>query len=196
MLAMLSNSAPFPSPSRIRILFRRVFRIFSRPGSSSPSGDSPPPDPFQELPHAENNELFRAFAPFYSAKLQAGSYNAHPDLAERLYELEPSGEVIRANAYGFPVMANSQGMVFAWAKGQWTVLIKLGDKYHQAARAEKGRINTEYGRNWIEFPAWWGPDKPEPTPEPPTLERKRAQWSASLRHWMQIAYDDGLKQPE
>jgi hypothetical protein len=193
---MLSNGMQRRSPSRIKILFHRVLNLFRVAGLSSSPSDVPLPNPFKELPHPENHELFRAFAPFYSAKLQFGSYNVHPDLAERLYELEPSGEVIRANAYGFPVIANSQSMVFAWAKRPWSVLMRLGEQYRDAARAEKGRINTEYGKGWIEFPAWWGPDRPEPMPEPSTLQIKRVQWTASLRHWMQIAYNDSLKRPE
>jgi hypothetical protein len=172
-------------------VLRRFLSIFrgSRPAHSS---SLPIADPFSELPHPGNRELFTAFKPFYSPQLQFGSYNAHPDLAERLYELAPAGKIIRANAYGFPVMANPQGLVFSWAKGRWTILVKLEKRHHEAAREAKGRLNTEYG-DWIEFPAWWSPSRPEPAPEPAVLEMKRSEWQDRLRHWMQVGYDDSLK---
>jgi hypothetical protein len=89
-------------------------------------------------------------------------------------------------------MANPEGLVFAWGKGGWTVMIKLGKDNHEAARMAKGRLNTEYGE-WIEFPAWWSPSRPEPTPERSILEMKKAEWRDQLRHWMQVGYDDSLK---
>lgn len=42
-------------------------------------------------------------------------------------------------------MANPQGLVFSWAKGRWTILVKLEKRHHEAAREAKGRLNTEYG---------------------------------------------------
>ena len=171
-------------------MLRRLLSIFR--GKPSPSSSLPIPDPFSELPHPGNQELFTAFKPFYSPELQLGSYNAHPEVAVRLYELAPADKIIRANAYGFPVVANPQGLVFAWAKGRWTILIKLGKDHHEAARIAEGRLNAEYGE-WIEFPAWWSPSRPEPTPEPSVLEMKKSEWSDRLRHWMQVGYNDSLK---
>jgi hypothetical protein len=150
-------------------VLRRLLSFF-RGGRPSHPSSLPIPDPFSELPHPGNQELFTAFKPFYSPELQLGSYNAHPDVAVRLYELAPTGKIIRANAYGFPVMANPQGLVFAWAKGGWTILIKLGKDS-----------------------AWWSPSRPEPTPERSVLEMRRSEWSDQLRHWMQVSYDDSLK---
>jgi hypothetical protein len=172
-------------------VLRQFLGIFRR-GRSSSSSSPLIPDPSSELPHPGNQELFTAFKPFYSPQLQFGSYNAHPDVAERLYELAPAGKIIRATVYGFPVMANPQGLVFSWTKGRWTILIKLGKDHHEAARLAKGRLNTEYGE-WIEFPAWWTPSRPEPTPELSILEIKKSKWREHLQHWMQVSYDDSLK---
>lgn len=173
-------------------MFQRFLNIFRGGRPQGTASSLPDPDPFSELPHPGNRELFTAFRPFYSPELQVGSYNAHPDVAELLYELAPAEKIIRANAYGFPVMANPHGLVFSWAKGRWTVLIKLGKGHHEAARETRGRLNTEYGENWIEFPAWWSPSRPEPA-EPSQLEIKKPEWRECLRHWMQVSYDDSLK---
>jgi hypothetical protein len=174
-------------------VFQWLLNLF-RGGRPDGTADSlPPSDPFSELPHTGNRELFTAFKPFYEPKLQFISYNAHPDTAERLFELAPREKVIRAYAYAFPVMANPHGLVFAWAKGRWTILIKLGKDHHEAARKTNGRLNTEYGENWIEFPAWWSPSRPEPMPERSQLEIKRSEWTECLRNWMQVSYDDSLK---
>lgn len=186
-----SSLEPGISQKNEIFVLRRLLSFF-RGGRPSHPSSLPIPDPFSELPHPGNQELFTAFKPFYSPELQLGSYNAHPDVAVRLYELAPMGKIIRANAYGFPVLANPQGLVFAWAKGGWTILIKLGKEHREAARSSRGRLNAEYGE-WIEFSAWWSPSRPEPTPERSVLEMRRSEWRDQLRHWMQVSYDDSLK---
>lgn len=180
----------WPFPGLITLLYQKLTRIFApRPA------DAPAPDFLAELPHPGNRELFASFKPFYSPERQFGSYNVHPDLGERLYELEPHEKVIRANAYGFPVIANPNGLVFAWAKGYYRVFMKLSGQYHQAAHIDRGRINTEYGKDWMEFPAWWSPLTPSPDLERSELEKKRSEYTERLRHWMQAAYEDSLKMP-
>ena len=111
----------WPFPGLIMLLFRTLTRIFaSRPAAA--------PDPLAELPHPGNRELFASFKPFYEPEIEVGSYNVHPDLGERLYELEPREKVIRANVYGFPVIANPHGLVFAWAKSSARIFMKLGQQ--------------------------------------------------------------------
>jgi hypothetical protein len=70
------------------------------------------PDPFKDLPHPANQELFAAMKLFYSPEQQFGCYNAHPDLEVRLDELAPPLKIIRTDVYGFPVMANAEGTRF------------------------------------------------------------------------------------
>ena len=178
----------WPFPGLITLLFRKVTRIFaSRPAVA------PVPDRLAELPHPGNRELFASFKPFYEPEIEFGSYNVHPDLGERLYELGPREKVICANAYGFPVIANPHSLVFAWAKGSDRIFIRLNQQYHEAARIDRGRINTEYGKDWMEFPAWWGPLGPSPDLERSELEKKRSEYTGRLRHWMQAAYEVSLK---
>ena len=183
----------WPFPGLIALLFQKLTGILASRQVAAPA---PVPDLLAELPHPGNRELFASFKLFYEPEIEFGSYNVHPDLGERLYELEPREKVIRANAYGFPVIANPHSLVFAWAKGYDRVFIKLSQTYHETARIDRGRINTEYGKDWMEFPAWWGPLTPSADLERSELEKKRSEHTARLRHWMQAAYEDSLKMRE
>jgi hypothetical protein len=183
----------WPFPGLITLLFQKLTGIFASRPVAAPD---PVPDLLAELPHPGNRGLFASFKPFYEPEIEFGSYNVHPDLGERLYELEPREKVIRANVYGFPVVANPHGLVFAWAKGSARIFMKLGQQYHEAARIDRGRINTEYGKDWMEFPAWWGPLTPSPDLERSELEKKRSEYAERLRHWMQAAYEYSLKMHE
>jgi hypothetical protein len=84
-------------------------------------------------------------------------------------------------------MANAAGLVFSFAHGRWWVLIQLQERHHEAARNDGGRINAEYGKNWIEFPAYQEPAISSQLQEN-TPEHKR-----DLRYWMQVSYEDSLR---
>src|ERR1051325_5064751 len=99
-------------------------------------------DPFQELPHPGNQELFTLLKPAQGHHF--GFYSAHPDLADYLFTLAPSRETIKTYVYGYPVMANAKGLVFSFAYGSWRVLIKLQERHHEAARNDGGRISNVY----------------------------------------------------
>ncbi|HZI55804.1 MAG TPA: hypothetical protein VFF39_03460 [Verrucomicrobiae bacterium] len=171
-------------------MFRRLLDIFRRSRSIGAENTDYIPDPFKYLPHKGNQELFAAMRPFYSPEQQFGSYNAHPDMEVRLDELAPPKEIIRTGVYGFPVMANAEGLVFAWAKGRWTIMIKLGEEHREGARKDCGRVNTEYGKGWIEFPAYYASIGPEAVPGPEELKARKSEGSKRLQHWIQVAYDE------
>ncbi len=143
-------------------------------------------DPFQELPHPGNQELFTALKPAQGHHF--GSYSAHPDLADHLFSLAPSQKTMKAYVYGYPVMANAEGLVFSLAHGRWSVLIKLQERHHKAAGNDRGRINAEYGKNWIEFPAYG-----EPSGSSSRLQKNMSEHGRGLRYWMQVSYEDSLR---
>ena len=169
------------------------FLNFFRSGKSSRELDSlDTSDPFKELPHPGNEALFTRLKPLLGHHF--GSYPAHPELSDRFFALAPPQKTIQSYVYGYPVMANSEGLVFSWAYGGWSIMIKLQARHQAAARKDKGRINSEYGKDWIEFPAWGG--QPATAQEPAALEKSKSEWTNRLRYWMQLSCEDSLASKE
>jgi hypothetical protein len=102
-------------------------------------------------------------------------------LIERFRSLAPSAEVVQGTAYGRPVMANSSGIVFAWAGGMNQIFLRLPRELQQQALEKMGRFDPTYGEDWIEFPAFgqrWG---------------SRMDSEEALTRWMGIAYEKSLR---
>jgi len=104
---------------------------------------------------------------------------AHPDLTEKFRSLAPAADVMNSSAYGHPVMANSSGLVFAWAGGTHYIMLRLSRELQQQAIDEGGRFNPTYGKDWIEF-IGFGPRLGQ-----------RTDWK-ELTRWMRIAYQESL----
>ena len=75
----------------------------------------------------------------------------HPELSSILYELIPDTSVNRSYAYGRPVMANANGLIFAFAGGTRDVFFRLRKEQFDEARKDGGRFDPTYGENWVQF---------------------------------------------
>src|SRR6267154_4944632 len=101
----------------------RIMGSFSQ--RRTPKREPVLPDPAVKYPHSENRELFaflkRGWAGGSRSKsrweIDGYPLCAHPDLLERFRTLAPAGDMAQSSAYGVPVMANSTGLVFAYARG-------------------------------------------------------------------------------
>jgi hypothetical protein len=158
-------------------------------GAREPKPPAPaPPDPATEFAHIENQPLFarlkrdsKVAAPSKDPLWALGGYEvrAHPDLVEILYDLIGDSEVRRASAYGRPLLANSRGLVFAYAGGTHYIFLKLREEKHDAARQDGGRFDPTYGKDWIEFRLGGRIGGP-------------SDWQEALRRWCRISYQDSL----
>jgi len=125
------------------------FRSRTKHTNATPS----PPDPAIEFPHPENVELFvrlredaKVASPDKNPMWVMGGYEirAHPDLISVLYPLVTEEGVRKGYAYGRPVMANANGLVFAYAGGTHYVFLKLREDKLNDARDDGGRFDPSY----------------------------------------------------
>jgi hypothetical protein len=158
-------------------------------GGKEAARESAVADPARKFPHPKNSELFaylrrdwleRAHLPSVRA---GGDYpfRTHPDLIQRFRSLAPASGVLQDSAYGHAIMANHDGIVFAWAGGMNQIFLRLPQELRQSAIAEAGRYDRTYGEGWIEFLAFG--------------HRYGTQVDSdeSLRGWVQVAYGETLK---
>lgn len=161
---------------------RAIFR--SRGSSEEPTL----PDPAAKFPHPANAELFS----FLKKRIEtSGSradwttsdfpFRTYPDLIDRFRSLAPTADVIQGSAYGCAIMANTFGVVFAWAGGMNQIFLRLPPTLHEQALTEIGRHDPTYGGGWIEFLAFGGRIGTRVDP----LE--------ALPRWIRIAHDESLK---
>jgi hypothetical protein len=169
------------------MIFEHIRRVFKSGGESKASAIVPP-DPANEFAHPENQSLFARFkensrvaAPDKGSMWTMGGYEvrAHPDLVSILYDLIDDNGVRKGWAYGRPVMANRQGLVFAYAGGTHYIFFKLGAERHDAARQDGGRFDPTYGRDWVEFRLGG------------RIEGQ-ADWKYAMQRWCKISYQDSL----
>jgi hypothetical protein len=148
---------------------------------------APPPDPASQFTHPGNKGIF-AFLKEHSRiagadrrsawDIDAYVLRAHPDLVEMLYQFAPA-DVRKGAAFGTPILANSQGLVFAWAGGSHDVFLRLPEQRHDAARRDGGRVDNTYPRDWIEFRVGG--------------RREASQdWRDMLQRWLTISHQDSL----
>jgi hypothetical protein len=169
------------------MIFERILSVFKSGGKFKAPAFAPP-EPANEFTHPENQPLFarlrensRVAAPDKDPLRVIGRYEAraHPDLVSILYDLIDSNEVRKGSAYGRPVMANRQGVVFAYAGGTHYIFLKLREERHEAARRDGGRFDPTYGRDWIEFRLGGRVED-------------QVDWKEATRRWCRISFQESL----
>jgi hypothetical protein len=144
-------------------------------------------DASEEFQHAANGELFaylkqRALDSHARSSVVAEyPFLTHPDLVERLRNLVLIPDTVSSTAYGHPVVANSNGIIFAWAGGMNQIFLRLPRKLQQKAIEEGGRFDPTYGENWIEFLGFGN------------RHGAHSKAEETLSRWIRIAYDESLK---
>jgi hypothetical protein len=172
----------------VQVLQRILDAIKSR-WPPHPQMESLRSDLTTKFPHPANRHLFSFLRRDWREGRKAESrrnvdeypLRAHPDLIEFFRNLTPSTNVVSGSAYGHPVMANSAGLIFAWAGGTNYVMLRMPSAMRQQAVDEGGRFDPTYGDEWIEFLAW--------------KQRlgQQKDWREALARWIQIAYQESLK---
>jgi hypothetical protein len=130
------------------------------------------PDPAIEFSHSENASLFTRLK-------EDAKFTAHSDLIPILFALVTVGGVRKGYAYGRPVMANPNGIVFAYAGGTHYIFFKLRKDKFDRARQDGGRFDPSYGTDWIEFSVGG-------------RVGSSSDWQDAMRRWARISYDDSL----
>ncbi len=170
--------------AHLELAIWRINRLFGARPALLPT----PPDPALTFPHPANKELLdylkqRAELPNTetNAIYIIGGYSArcHPDLVEYLYAAAFEGQVTKAAAYGRPVLATTEGLIFAWAGGTGDFFVRLGLKDRERAGREGGRFDPTYGEDWINFPLV-------------RLMRTNEDWRATLQKWLAVSYRDSI----
>jgi len=104
----------------------------------------------------------------------------HPDLNEILYKLLPEDAVMKGSAYGRYVLANPNGLIFAFAAGTYSIFLKLREDHHALARQDSGRFDPTHGNEWIEFRVGG-------------LKGGPPDWMASIQRWAKVSLQDSLE---
>jgi hypothetical protein len=176
--------------ARVQVSLWRVWMRCKRGfAADAPAVVQTPLDPAIKFPHPGNRELFEDLK--RDAQPDAGEggtswypdgykIRAHPDLIEILGGLVASDQVTSGFAYGCPVVANPKGLIFAQAGGTHSIFIRLRPEHHEAARLDNGRLDPTYGTEWLEFPIGG-------------LVGGPTDWSASMKRWATVSYQDSLK---
>jgi hypothetical protein len=168
------------------MVFKRIPEVL-KSGAETDASRFVAPDPANELKHPENQSLFarfkedsRAAAPGKNPPWAIGyGARAHSDLIAILYGLISDSEIRNGSAYGRPVMANRQGLVFAYAQGTHSIFLKLRGDMYAAARQDGGRYDPTYGKDWIEFRVGGRVEG-------------SADWRESMERWARMSYRDTL----
>lgn len=149
----------------------------------------PPKDPASEFTNPGNQELFeylkrqsRLVTPDMRPMWNFDGYelHCHPDLMEFLYDMAPAKDVTKGRAYGLPVLANPQKLIFAWAGGTHSLMFRLGPEHRIAASQDNGRFDPTYGKDWMQFR--FGGLRGGPT-----------DWRSSIQRWISVAHQESLR---
>jgi len=147
-----------------------------------------PPDPAIEFPHSENAALFtrlkedaKVADPEKDPVWVIGGYETrtHYDLIPILFALVTEGGVRKGYAYGRPVLAAPNGVVFAYASGTYYIFFKLREGKFDAACQDGGRFDPSYGKDWIEFRVGG-------------RGGSSSDWQEAMRRWARVSYEDSL----
>ena len=148
------------------------------------------PDPAIKFPHPGNAELFACFRESSKvATLDKGpmwvregyEIHAHPDLETYLFPLITEEGLKKGFAFGLPVIANPNGLVFAWAGGTHYIWLRLREDRRNDARLDGGRFDPSYGKDWVEFKVggrYWS----------------SSNWKDAMERWARISYQDSMPQ--
>jgi len=158
-------------------MWQRLGKLFGigNVSASSTQGDHSEPSDFA---HPGNRSLFDYFSQNSHWDEAARQYETrtHPDLAEILFDLSPDTAVRKGYAYGRPVIANKQGLIFAWAGGNRDFFTRLnGDKIEAACR-EGARHDPTYPPEWVNF----------------YMSRLGSDWRKILQRWVITSYEETL----
>ena len=83
-------------------------------------------------------------------ELEGWQLHTHPDLCDHLRALNPH---CYRGAYGVPVLANDEAVVFAVARGTSFLAFRLSDPERSEALAG-GKPFPEAGQDWVSVEAW------------------------------------------
>jgi hypothetical protein len=156
-------------------------------GKRNPKLTVLPPDPAIEFPHSENASLFTSWKddakiadPEDNPTFVMGGYKArtHPDLISILYGLSEGG-VRKGYAYGRPVLARPNGLVFRIRGGTHYIFFKLREDKFDEAHKDGGRFDPSYGKDWIGFRVG---GRVGSSPD----------WQEAIRRWARISFEDSL----
>jgi hypothetical protein len=158
-------------------MWQALGKLFGLGNLSVPSTQGDHPEP-SEFAHPRNRSLFDYFSQNSRWDVAAQQYETrtHPDLAEILFDLSPDPVVRKGHAYGRPVIANNQGLIFAWAGGTSDFFTRLNGEKIEAACREGARQDPTYPPEWVNF----------------YTHRLGADWRKILQRWVTTSYEETL----
>jgi hypothetical protein len=138
-------------------------------------------DGASEIVHPENESIVAYFKANSVHDTQTDTYRLHarPDLTAELHDVIaetdiPGTRIRTGSMYGWPVVANQDGVVFAWTGGTSDVFLRIkGDKADGACK-DGARIDPTYPPDWLNF----------------YIARLGQNWREVLKRWVKIAYED------
>ncbi len=81
--------------------------------------------------------------------------HTHPDLRKKLQEIAGNGLAeYECAVYGYPVLANRTGIIFAVARGVAVLDFRLPADMRLEVLRGGGKINKEYGDDWVTVDPW------------------------------------------
>lgn len=146
------------------------------------------PDPAINFPNPENAELFAYFRENSNLATadkdpmwvrEGYEIRSHPDLESYLFPLIEEDGLKKGFAFGRPVIANSNGLVFAWAGGTHYIMLRLQENRHNDARLDGGRSDLGPAKEWVEFKVggrYWS----------------SSNWKDAMERWATISYQDSM----
>jgi hypothetical protein len=117
----------------------------------------------------------------YDRRTATYSLRARPDLTGELHDIIaetdiPASEVKNGSVYGGPVVANRNGLVFAWTGGTNDVFLRVKQERVDAACGDGARVDPTYPSQWLNF----------------YVMRLGQDWREILKRWVKIAYEDSF----
>jgi hypothetical protein len=105
----------------------------------------------------------------------------HSDLTSILYNLVQDTSVSKGYAYGRPVMAGANGLIFAFAGGTSGVFFKLRKDQFDQARKDGGWSDPTYGEDWVQFKIGRRPGV-------------SVDWREATKHWANVGLQNALRE--
>ena len=134
-----------------------------------------------EFLHAQNESLVAYFKANSTYDLETDTYRLHarPDLTGELLDLIaetdiPATRIKTSSIYGWPVITNHNGIVFAWTEGTHDVFLRIREDRVDAACKDGARVDPTYPADWLNF----------------YITRLGQDWREILKRWVKIAYED------
>ena len=138
-------------------------------------------DTATEFAHPENETIATYFKANSVYDTQTDTYRLHarPDLTGELHDVIaetdiPATRIRTGSIYGWPVVTNQDGVVFAWTGGTHDVFLRLKGDQADAACKDGARTDPTYPPDWLNF----------------YITRLGQNWREVLKRWVKIAYED------